>query len=521
MAPPDSQEVELKLLVEPDDLERLWQHPRAVELTRGTASIRELESVYFDTPDLDLARANLVLRLRNDEGHTLQTVKERTPGLAGLFRRGEWEVQISGEKPDLERIPDAALRKRLKAAVGRNELARVLETRVRRSHRTVGDAEWEARFDLDVGEAKTPRGSYSICELELELVHGDAGALYDLALEIDQTVPLRPSAVGKVERGLAALLGESPEARFGKRPVLAADASLEDAIAATVTACIEQITGNAPVVKQGVDPEGVHQMRVGVRRLRSALSLFREVIPSEERAYFRRELRWLGSELGDARDFDVLLAERIEPLLLAVPHRGDLARLAEAVREIRGKGYDRARAAQESHRYTRLLLALGAWTAGRRWCAQPLTPRAAQLFAPAREIGKQLLDRRYQEVRRHGAHIGRLSEQKAHRLRIEIKKLRYASEFLGGLFDDRRRPRFVRQLKQLQDELGKLNDQANVDGLLDRALARLEPETAAENQRAAGFVAGWSAQAGREGLAPLGKHWRRFTKHAPFWSDGE
>jgi len=511
------EEVELKLLVQPEDLAALWRHPRVAELTRGPASVRTLESVYFDTGDLDLARSGLVLRLRPGGDGMVQTVKTREGGSAGLFRRGEWEMPVNGDLPDLLQVPDPELRARLEGVVGSNPLSPILRTVVRRSSRSVGEADWEARFDLDVGEAKTPKGSLPICELELELVRGDPSALYDLAFELNESVALRPARLSKVEGGLAALLGETPEPRNARRLKLGRDVTLEEVLTAIFRSCIAQIVANEAPARAGVDPEGVHQLRVAVRRLRSALSLFGDTLPSENREFFRAELRWLSGEMGDARDLDVFRAESLEPMLLQAPGRDDLQRLAEAIGEMREAAYRRTRAALDSRRYTGLILALGAWNAGRRWRNQPLTHESARLFAPAREIGQELLDRLYRKARRRGSKLGDLTLEEAHRLRIQLKKLRYAGEFLSELYPHRHAGRFVKRLGRLQDTLGHLNDQNTAHRLLERVLEQDASGTPPDRQWAIGFVSGWTSRVAREKLHPLEREWKAFAKQDPFW----
>jgi len=517
LAPRSGLEVELKLHVEREDLARLSQHPRVRELTRERPIVQALESVYYDTQDFDLANAGLVLRLRSGARSTVQTVKTRGEAAAGLFSRGEWETPIPGESPDIVSISDSAVRSRIMQAVCGKALAPVVRTLVRRTRCRIGTANWEALFDLDVGEAKTLRGSLPICELELELIHGDPGALYDLALEIHESIPLRPLTMGKAELGLSALLGETPAPRRAQSPELDAGATLEDALSATVASCITQIAANEAPARKGADPEGVHQMRVGIRRLRSALALFREVIPEAQRETFGRELRWLGGELGDARDLDVFQAETLETVVPHLSADSVLGHLPEIADPMRREAYARVTAALDSRRYTGLLLSLGAWSAGGRWRAQPLTPNSARLFAPAREVGSELLARRYSKARRNGRRIRELTFAEAHRLRIQCKKLRYATDFLGSLYPSQTTHPFTRQLGRLQDILGHLNDQSTAERLLERALDRLDPDAAARHQRAAGFVLGWTSRMALEKLQSLEKDWKRFAKLEIFW----
>jgi inorganic triphosphatase YgiF len=169
----ESHEVELKLLVPPEDLPRLRRHPRVRELTVGRPRSRALASVYFDNPELDLLREGLVLRLRRSGRSTVQAVKTTDAGHAGLFARGEWEAAVAGDQPELAAVPDPLVRARVARTVAGQDLAPVLQTDVRRTQRRLRRGDCEVLFDLDVGEVRTSAGALPVCELELELVRGD------------------------------------------------------------------------------------------------------------------------------------------------------------------------------------------------------------------------------------------------------------------------------------------------------------------------------------------------------------
>jgi inorganic triphosphatase YgiF len=510
-------ETELKLLVAPGELARLRRHPRLRELGRGRPRTFALESTYFDSADLDLLAAGAGLRLRRVGRSLIQTVKTRSEGQAGLFTRGEWEGPVSGDAPDLSAIPDPRLRAELLGAVGSKPLVPLLRTSVRRTRRVLVLGENEILCDLDVGEIHTPTRALPISELELELVRGEPTALFDLALELHESVPLRPALEGKAERGFAALLGSGPSARRGRKPTLAPDSTLDEALAEILGACAEQIAANEQAAHEGVDPEGVHQMRVGVRRLRSALALFKDWLPPTEAEPLRVELRWLGDALGGARDLDVFLTETLTPLLASLSDEPALKRLRDAADEMREEQYTALRAALDEPRFPRLLLSLGRLTAARAWRAHGPPPQTARLFGPARALADALLARRLRKARRLGTRIDTLTWPEKHRLRIELKKLRYAAEFFRGLHPGRRSDRMIRRLARLQDVLGHLNDRATADALLDRILARMGGEVGPEHRRAAGLVSGWTARGAEDALAQLERRWERFGRARPFW----
>jgi inorganic triphosphatase YgiF len=514
---PTPQEVELKLAVAQSDLPRLRRSALFRERGVGRSRTQRLHAVYFDTPDLDLRAAGLALRVRREGRRYIQALKSADAGRAGLFARAEWECPVSSPAPDLDAIPEPARGEVLRAIEGR-PLEPVVETDVRRTRRVLRWLENEVRADLDVGVVRTARGEAPVCELELELARGDPGALYDLALELHASVAVRPGGESKADLGFAMLEGRGPSPQRARAPRLAPEATLDEALAAIFGSGLDQVGANVEAACAGVDPEGVHQLRVGVRRLRSAFALLQEFLPEEPACSLRSELRWLGGELGPARDLDVFLAESLEPLAARFPDDPSLKRLREAAQELRDRAYDRVRVAVRSGRFGELMLRLGGYVAGRGWRAQPLTARSARLFAPARDTAAALLERRQRRIRRLARTATSAPER--HALRIRVKKLRYACEFFEGLYRGRKPRRTIRRLARLQDVLGHLNDRAIAEHMLDEVLAYLGPEAGPECHRAAGFVAGWTARAGERSERALAKQIRRLLAVEPFWSHG-
>lgn len=510
-------EVELKLSAARDDLPRLARHARIRALAVGRASSRLLRSVYFDTPGLDLARCGLTLRVRRVGRAWVQTVKSRTRGSAGLFDRMEIECRVPGELPALQRIADLTVRAQIERQLAGQPLEPVVETSVRRTHRVLRSQGSEILCDLDVGEVVTRKGRLPICELELELASGSAAALYELALELQQTIDLRPCLIGKADIGFAELTGERPAPVKARRVELSPDATLEDALDAILRSCLDQIAANGTPAMEGADPEGVHQLRVGMRRLRSALSLFAHVLPASRFGEISDELRWAASELGAARDADVFLEETLEPLVRRFLDDPALKRLAQEARELRADAYAGVRRLLDSKRYVALLLTLGSHIASRAWRDQPLSAEAASLFSPAPLEARPLLDRRHKKAIRCGRHISQRTEAEKHRLRIQLKKLRYASEFLRGAYPSNDAGRYIRAVAELQDVLGHLNDVVVADRLLLAILDRMGGEAAVAHHRAAGFVSGFTAHLAEQRLERLQKRWRAFSKTKPFW----
>ena len=515
--PGAGREIELKLEVADGNLARLRRHPLVRALAKGRASTRRLRTVYYDTQERDLAREGLALRVRSAGREHVQALKSEAGSSGGLFVRGEWEARVPGLAPDLDRIPDFAARARARQAVGEKPLVPMFETDFRRTSLRLERNGDEVELALDEGELRARGASVPIREVELELVRGDPGVLYGLALELHDALPLRPAVRSKAERGYALATGEEPGPRRAEAIALAPEASLEEALGAILGACLAQVLANLGPARDGGDPEGVHQLRVGIRRARAALALFRDVLPAEQTAPFKAELGWLAGRLGPARDLDVFLAETLEPLAARAPGDPGLKRLCDAARELRDEAYADVRHAIDAPRASAVVLAFGGFLAARAWREGAAPEALAVLFAPARELATPLLDRRLRKARKLGRKLEERSAEERHRLRIELKKLRYAAEFLRALYPEGRAERTLKQLSRLQDTLGHLNDVAAMERQLDRIAHALGAEWGPKQQRAAGFVAGWTALLAEHGLAELERQWKEFRRTAPFW----
>jgi CHAD domain-containing protein len=358
------------------------------------------------------------------------------------------------------------------------------------------------------GRARVP-----IRELELELLAGGARALFDIALRLAADFPLRPAPLGKAERGFARLLGEQAAPVRAEPIALARGASLEATLRTVLGECMRHLAANQPAV-EARDAEGVHQMRVGARRLRSALRLFDAWLPPRVAHSLSEELRWLAGELGRARDLDVFLGETLEPILAGRPEDAGLAAWRDAAESARREAYVAVRAALASRRYALLLLRLGRFVEGTPLRRAGRTP---PLRVRAQPEARRLLQRLAGRMNDLGGRIDRLSSRDLHRLRIRAKRLRYASELLGPLFGGKAPTRSARRLADLQDSLGHLNDLANAEALMGQLRERVAAAASPDVARAEGFVLGYATRSAAAGRAELAHAWQRVARSEPFW----
>jgi len=515
----DGREVELKLQIAAGDLERLRKSPLLRAMTSGRPVSRRLASVYFDTPKLELWSERMTLRLRGLGRRRLQTVKLADGAASGALDRAEWEREVSGDRPDLIDLPERAAEKLFADSNLPSRLQPALRSEIRRTTRTIrppGGGEIELAFD--VGEVSGEGVRVPISEVELELKEGRCGQLYEVARALSEAAPFRVEVRSKAERGFAALAGAA-DACVKAHPLrIAADATVEGAFRAVADACLAHMLANQAAVLDAAAPEGVHQMRVAIRRLRSAIGLFRIYVESPETLAIGAELKALAGALGPARDADVFADEMLAPMLTEDGAEPRLAAFQAAVEGLRRRRYEELARALEAPGYTALVLRLGAWIADARWRREDDGLQAQALEQPIAGLAPELLERRRRKVRKLGDRLDELDAHERHELRIAGKKLRYASEFLQSLFDPDAAAAYAARLAALQDSLGFLNDAVTARSLVAAvAAAEEEPERRAALEWAGGFVVGWQGHAARKRWRKVAEQWRGFRKQPKFW----
>lgn len=284
--------------------------------------------------------------------------------------------------------------------------------------------------------------------------------------------------------------------------------TVEQAFAAIGRDSLAQLQHHAEGVRGGDDPESVHQMRVGLRRLRLALRLFGRwiAVPPNLLA----ELRWLRVRLGAARDADVLAGGTLAALAATCPPEDGLAALQEAA-AVHAQGMRQlAASAVKSARCARLMRDLSAWLQAAPWQAVPDDALQRALRQPIGPRAARMLRRRHARLVEIGERLHPDQSEERHRLRIAAKKLRYATEFFQAVRPSGHTRRFLRRLAALLDVLGGLND-AVVADLLLRDLALREPALAGSTAFARGYLCAATAQ----DLPALVRHWRRFVAVGP------
>ncbi|MEK6591673.1 MAG: CHAD domain-containing protein [Pseudomonadota bacterium] len=481
-------EIELKLQIPASALRRLSAHP--LLKSRGRAASRKLYSVYFDTPELDLWRQGVALRLRREGKRWVQTVKDGGEVQAGLHRRIEIETKVAGPFPDYAAIDDAAMADLFASPQLREQLKPVFVTEFNRTTRIITPhPELEVEVCVDRGDIRSGARIEAICEIELELKTGPASRLFDLALALLDAVPLRIENRSKAERGYALFQNLRPVPVKSHAAALAADMSVNDAFKAIAWTTLSHLQANERGMREAEDPECLHQMRVALRRLRSAFGIFDGVLPETATAPHVSGLKWLAAALGPARDWDVFMTETLPPIRSAFGEHVGLAAFASQCAQLRLAARRRARRAVNSKRYQRLVLALGGWLTAEAWTGSMQAEALAATRVPVLEFAGTVLERRASQVAKRGRKLPQQTSAQLHCLRIAVKKLRYTADFFASLYDARQVSETLAHLARLQDILGTMNDAAAVSALISQGFGARPGRSVIE---ARSIMLGWS-----------------------------
>lgn len=458
-------EIEIKLALSAEDRSRL-EHQLAVvpALAHCKPNQQHLHNVYYDTEGQILRQKRVALRVRrmgsDSRPQWLQTLKISGRNDSALSRRGEWEVELPRAELDLHLLgatpwsdmdPDGDLFR---------VLAPCFVTDFDRTSWMIHQRDGGMiEVSLDIGQVIVGDLKAPICELELELKVGEPDALFKLALKIARTLSVLPLNTSKSERGYTLAQNTLNAPVRARPPSLDADGSLAAVAQQVLREMFYQFTANLHILRTSEDPEVVHQTRVGWRRFKSGLRLFRKVLPLDA-AVSLQALQSLLVGLGALRNLDVARVETLPPLAKAytgdTPWRQNHWQAMEVALTLAA---DRQRTSvrdvMADPRLGRTLLAIT------QWLEVPSTATSShQAGAKPQKAPSQWA--KHQIIRLHDRSKHALSDSSdpisQHRARILAKRLRYSIEALQPLLPKPRVQRWLQQAKDLQTAIGKQRD---------------------------------------------------------------
>ncbi len=509
-------ETELKLTASAAHLQKISSQRLLQDFATKAPVTRQLTSHYFDTPDNALHKRGLSLRVRQDAEQRTQTLKGQHDGVAagGPVQRDEWESPVAADTPDVRGLLKAnhlppKYSRVLRRVARTGTLAELFTVQAKRTTwmLEVGGASIEMALDEGLTLAKGANSAFA--EIELELKSGKKAALYTAANQIARHIPVQLSFVSKAERGFA-LLGEGMHPRKASAIAFPRRARVEQGLRRILAGCLEHAQANAQGLLDSDDPEYLHQLRVGLRRFKSALKLFRGVVALP--ADLQAQLDEVATVLGAARDADVLLLTTLPRIADAGKHRDLLQGLFDHVHADAQDKRAAARRAVHSTHYAQLMLGLFAWVDGKRWRKDASRAGRARLRRPLAAYARHAVVAAHGVVAKRARKVQRLGGRDSaslHRLRIGCKQARYAVEFFSDIEKKDKAARYVKKLSAVQDALGVLNDVHVAETILS-GYAEARPELGTQVRIVTAYLHGIAAARLDNRQAP----WRKLAHPA-------
>jgi triphosphatase len=455
-------EIELKLALPPRHAARIRRHALLREIKPDK---RTLHSVYFDTPEFELMRRGIALRVRRLGYHWVQTLKAEARAVGAMSSRPEWEMAVAGgASPDFAVLPPAALD--LLQGIDPARIAPAFVTEFQRTTWRIVRGENEAELALDIGEIQAGEARHAISEIEIELKSGATAFLFDLADELVQQGALYIEPRSKAERGYCLCGATTPAPVKSVRPKVHASQSANEVWNALMQAALMQLVANVPgFLERAHDIEYLHQLRIALRRLRTGMTLAKgrksPQLPQSNRTV--EPLRDVMRNLNPARDWDVFLHETLPKTLAALgepvaPIQSSTNAACEEsvfaqIREFAAESRQQAQTELRSSVFTHLVLDLG-----RSLLAESEVAASQEAKdIDARQWAAAILEKRWLTLRKRCRRFARLSPDERHLARIAAKKLRYAADAFAPLYG-KRGLRFIAALADLQNALGRAND---------------------------------------------------------------
>ena len=479
--------------------------------------VRRLRQVFWDTPGLTIGRQGI--------GFAIETIGRRKQQLLrpiGAAPTGGRILNPVTAPLDGERLDPARLAFLPGVDVG--QVARLLPGDLvpvfaLDLHRTVWQLHWgETQLSLTLERAQIEAGAGKLepCQTELALQAGPAQGLYEFAARLHQGIPFRLATHDAVQQAYRLVADEDWwRVEPGAAPALDGHMTVEQGILAIGRAAVADLRLEVAGLDAAMTADQIHRARVAMRRLRSVLSVFGKALPDQPRRALSRDLSALAGALGQAREWDVFVADTLGPLLAALGEERGLKGLGFTAAVLRERAAAEALAAVNATDFMGLSLRLAAWFDAGLW-PEPPNPEAASLLAePLGRYALALLKKGHKRFLAAGNHLSGASVGELHTLRIDAKRLRYITEFCRPLFPGKAARRYIAALRDIQDILGTLNDAVVARGLA----AKLAAQDDQQGARTAGLVAGWSAAETEAARRRFAEVWRKFVNVPRFWKD--
>lgn len=506
MSPQSNHQIGLTLQADPVAIGRIFESGIVRKSVSGTMYEGRSLTVYHDTPYHTLRKAGLSLWVRREGKRHHQAVEQLVAGPPGLRSFRRWREPLANARPDASAVDDSLVRSALKWSGRDKRLAPIFSVDARQNSVSLVRDGNPITLTASQGRIVLPSGQWEgVSEIELEA--GDATSICDLALQLIEIGQTRVGYPGLADRGYA-LARPALKNQFRKatNPPLRPEMSVSDAFCTIVNDALRHLRANETAVAIG-QPEGIHQARVAIRRIRATLMVFEPRLARKRRKKFNREFRRFQRQLSPARDWYVLLDETLPSMRRAMPgKRTAIGRLREIANLELARTSAGVAGLFEGREYTRLLLEFLRWLAVQHEAIDDTRGHSSLI-----EFASERLDATHSELMKYTRPLSRMTAGERHTLRKRGKKARYACEFFASLWPGRQTAAYLASMKRLQDSLGQINDY-QVAGHLHLLLqpGQLDP-------RLQQLLETGSATAIRQCNRVAQPAWRRLQRREPFW----
>ena len=474
---------------------------------------RHLVTVYYDTAQGLLLQNGISLRLRKTgRGRGVMTFKAPALQSTSTFLRREVEIPAGPNGFDLASF-DLEIQELIKKITRGVPLVERYATDFRRKTIEVNTGRSTIEIAIDSGTFLAGNKTHPLHEVEIELKSGAGADAIEWAKKIALEAKLKLETISKAER-CAVLAGLAIPTRRAKPEEMTSGTPLDKAITIVLTDCLQHYLDYLHPFREERSPHSVHQMRVGLRRLRAALKIFSKSFPETGFRMFADRARDLATGLGDARDCDAFYQLAFGEALAHRYRPADADVLKSGLDRFRSESYAKAAEIIESEANLTFILDLQAFVLQRAWRIDGTDAHFATLSQPTENYARDTLNLLMQRARKRGKDLLQKSDEERHEFRIALKNLRYNAALFGGLFGSAKtRKSWLTDLSELQEILGLQNDLANAQIMLER----IKPFASGEFTGSAGFVIGWHAYQSAEADKRLEKTWKQLKTHKIFW----
>jgi inorganic triphosphatase YgiF len=506
-------EFEIKFSVDRVAIDRVFKLKLLDRPSFGRA--QRVQTIYFDTAENHLFNAGITLRWRKlGSRKPVMTFKVAGSPSASLFERTEIEIPAGQNGIDIALFGTDIGKFVLKVTDGAELLPRY-QTSFKRIITEIRSPQSVFEVAIDEGQFIDTDQAWPLHELELELKSGPPSDMLDFAKVLATKAGLRLELTSKSERCFI-LAGVQKQKRYKEeKQRIHPEMQLDAVIVAILAEGMQHFTAHIQPFRDEADARSVHQMRVGLRRLRTALKAFHKAFPQASFALFSARARELASGLGLARECDAF-RELVFTHPMAHRNCPDDAKYLEAsLISLRTQAYAGAMEMINGLVSTLFIIDMQNYIARRGWRSEISDIELAMLTETADRFAKNTLGDLFGKAKKRGKALIEKSDEERHEFRIALKKLRYNAQFFAPLFKNARLYRnWSDNLVPLQNSLGVSNDLAGAQDMLNRLSAREQGDFS----RSAGFILGWFSAQSETADAKIEKQWKTFRKMPVFWN---